>query len=256
MARQIPVSTVTIATLLCSLLLGGCASAPQLRVDDTKHSLLYDSSRNRAIPLVVYFNQFPEKCTMQHLCPVALISPDAGVSDQAYSFIAKTLNSLNFLVVSLQQNLPTDPPLPTQGNLYTLRQDTWRQGADNIRYVRTVLQGQYTMFDWDHMVLIGHGNGGDTALWFTKANPGQVRAVVTLDNLLEPLLRSDTPRQLSLRAVDDKPAPGVLPDAAEQKRYGIQVVTLADAHHADMRDSGPAPVKETIRQQLLKFFQP
>jgi len=242
--------------LSACMVLCGCASTSKPVVDDTRHTLVFDSIRNRMIPIVVYFNSFPEKCSEKHLCPVVFINPDEGVQNQQYSFLAKKLQNMNFLVVAVKNTLPTDPPLPTDGaDALQARKDVWQRDAENIRYLRTVLQGQYRMFDWDHLVMIGHGDGADAALWFAHQSPGMVRAVVALDNLRVPLPKKSAPKVLALRAADSRPPAGLLPDASDQARYGQQVVTIADSRRLDMQDDGPDAVKAEITTQILQFFQ-
>ena len=131
---------VWVVLLCCCCWMSGCASVEKPEVDDATHTLVFDSIRNRMIPLVVYFSRYPEKCSTDHLCPVAIISPDADVSNRQYSFLARALQDLNFLVVAVQQRLPNDPPLPDKGNLYQARQPMWQRSADNIQYIQTVLQ--------------------------------------------------------------------------------------------------------------------
>jgi pimeloyl-ACP methyl ester carboxylesterase len=41
--------------------------------------------------------------------------------------------------------------------------------------------------DYSHLTLVGHSNGGDTAMYFANEHPELVSKVVTLDNLRVPL---------------------------------------------------------------------
>lgn len=65
-----------------------------------------------------------------------------------YYFVANMLNELNYTVVSIQHDLPTDPPLPSDGDLYALRMPIWKRGADNILFVRDVLARRHDNLDW------------------------------------------------------------------------------------------------------------
>ena len=111
------------------------------------------------------------------------------------------------------------------------------------------------MFDWDNPVLIGHGDGGDVSLWFAAHNPGKVKAVITLDNLVAPIPESRKPLVLSLRASESEPKPGLMPSQDDRERYGISVITIADTRHRDMQDDGSPAQKEEIRLHVLRFFQ-
>ena len=45
--------------------------------------------------------------------PVAIISNGNTVKNTEYSFLANTFAARGYLVVSIQQDIPTDPPLTT-----------------------------------------------------------------------------------------------------------------------------------------------
>ena len=47
-------------------------------------------------------------------CPIAFISNGNTVKNTEYSFLANALAARGYLVASVQQDLPTDPPLMTK----------------------------------------------------------------------------------------------------------------------------------------------
>src|SRR5215212_10196977 len=73
--------------------------------------------------------------------------------------------------------------------------------------------------DYDHLTLVGHSNGGDTAMYFAKQHPELVSKVVTLDNLRVPFVLNENVKILSFRSRDPsfQTDPGVLPDPAQQR---------------------------------------
>jgi pimeloyl-ACP methyl ester carboxylesterase len=51
--------------------------------------------------------------------------------------------------------------------------------------------------DYRHLTLVGHSNGGDTAMYFAQQHPDLVSKVVTLDNLRVPFVLSSKLKILS-----------------------------------------------------------
>ena len=61
--------------------------------------------------------------------PVAIISNGNTVKNTEYSFLANVLATRGYLVASIQQDLPTDPPLMTKVGLpYVGRQAVYERG--------------------------------------------------------------------------------------------------------------------------------
>jgi hypothetical protein len=188
--------------------------------------------------------------------PVAFISNGNTVKNTEYSFLANVLAARGYLVASIQQDLPTDPPLMTEvGMPYVGRREVYEKGEANILFVREQLEKTYPNADYDHLTLVGHSNGGDTAMYFAKHHPELVSTVITLDNLRVPFVLSDKMKILSFRSNDPnfKTDPGVLPDAAVAKKDGIDIVKTK-FQHTDMSDRGPDSVKETIQATLDHFL--
>jgi Chlorophyllase enzyme len=188
--------------------------------------------------------------------PVAFISNGNTVKNTEYSFLANVLAARGYLVASIQQDLPTDPPLMTEvGMPYVGRREVYEKGEANILFVREQLEKLQPNADYDHLTLVGHSNGGDTAMYFAKHHPELVSTVITLDNLRVPFVLSDKMKILSFRSNDPnfKTDPGVLPDAAQAMKDGIDIVKTK-FQHTDMSDRGPDSVKETIQATLDHFL--
>jgi len=188
--------------------------------------------------------------------PVAFISNGNTVKNTEYSFLANVLAARGYLVASIQQDLPTDPPLMTEVGLpYVGRRGVYEKGEANILFVRQQLEKLQPNADYDHLTLVGHSNGGDTAMYFAQHHPELVSTVITLDNLRVPIVLSDKMKILSFRSDDPnfKTDPGVLPDAAQAKKDRIDIVKTK-FQHTEMSDRGPDSVKEKIQATLDHFL--
>lgn len=210
---------------------------------------LRDDARERNIPLELYFPAPSTPCSATQPCPVAFLSPGYGLPHTAYAFIAATLNDLGYLVVAIQNQLPSDPPLPTHGNLRETRAPSWIQGAQNIRFARSELVRSHPQFDWQHPVLVGHSNGGDISAWLAQESPGLAATLITLDHRRMPLPRDGTTKVLSIRAGDFPADDGVLPES------GACIVTLDDARHNDMHDGGSDELRHRISHLIGAFLR-
>ena len=188
--------------------------------------------------------------------PVAIISNGNTVKNTEYSFLANVFAARGYLVASIQQDLPTDPPLMTKvGMPYVGRQGVYEKGEANILFVLKQLKELQPNADYDHLTLVGHSNGGDTAMYFAKEHPELVSKVVTLDNLRVPFVLSDKMRILSFRSKDPnfQTDPGVLPTPQQAKAEGIDIIHT-QFQHTWLSDRGPDSAKERIQATLDEFL--
>jgi hypothetical protein len=188
--------------------------------------------------------------------PVAVVSNGNTVKNTEYSFLANVLAARGYLVASIQQDLPSDPPLVTKVGLpYVGRLDVYKRSEANILFVLGELKKLQPNADYDHLTLVGHSNGGDVAMFCAKEHPEMVAKVITLDNLRVPFVVSNKLKILSFRSSDPnfKTDPGVLPTPQEAKADGIDIVKTK-FQHTDMSDRGPDSVKETIQATLDRFL--
>jgi hypothetical protein len=188
--------------------------------------------------------------------PVAIISNGNTVKNTEYSFLANVLAARGYLVASIQQDLPTDPPLMTKAGLpYVGRRGVYEKGEANILFVLGELKKIQPNADYDHLTLVGHSNGGDTAMYFAKRHAEQVSKVITLDNLRVPFVLSDKMKILSFRSDDPRfqTDPGVLPTPAQAKADGVDIIKTK-FQHTWMSDRGPDSVKERIQATLDQFL--
>ena len=219
---------------------------------------LFDATRQRpvAVDLAVRRDYEVKADNGFWKLPVAVISNGNTVRNTEYSFLANVLAARGYLVASIQQDLPSDPPLMTKiGMPYVGRIGVYQRSEANILFVIGELQKLQPNADYNHLTLVGHSNGGDVAMYCAKQHPELVSRVITLDNLRVPFVRSDKLKILSFRSKDPrfKTDPGVLPSPEQAKAGGIDIVNTG-AQHTDLSDRGPDSVKEKIQSTLDQFL--
>ncbi|MBY0380613.1 MAG: alpha/beta hydrolase [Xanthobacteraceae bacterium] len=215
----------------------------------------YDVTRQRKIDVDIAIRRdlAMHKDNAEKL-PVAIINHGNTVSYTEYSFISNLLATKGFMAVSIQHDLATDAPLATKiGEPFVGREAVYERGVQNIEYVLQRIPLIRPNADLRHLVMVGHSNGGDIAMYFARLHPELVRDVVTLDNLRVPL---EGPfKILSVRSKDpnfvaDK---GVVPSDDICEKSGITIVHT-DYRHTDMSDRGPETVRETIGAAVTRFL--
>jgi hypothetical protein len=219
---------------------------------------LFDAARQRpvAVDLAVRTDYEMKANAGYWKLPVAIISNGNTVKNTEYSFLANVFAARGYLVASIQQDLPTDPPLMTKVGLpYVGRRGVYEKGEANILFVLGQLRELHPNADYDHLTLVGHSNGGDIAMYCAKQHPELVSKVITLDNLRVPFVLSDKLKILSFRSKDPdfQTDPGVLPTPAQATTDGINIIKT-QFRHTDMSDRGPYSVKHRIQATLDKFL--
>jgi hypothetical protein len=219
---------------------------------------LFDAARQRPVAVDVAMRRdYDMKAGADYWkLPVAIISNGNTVKNTEYSFLANVLAARGYLVASIQQDLPTDPPMMTKvGMPYVGRRGVYERGEANILFVVGQLKKLQPNADFDHLTLVGHSNGGDISMYFAQRHPELVSQVITLDNLRVPFVPNDKVKILSFRSEDPnfKADPGVLPTVEQAWEDGIDIVKI-NAQHTDMSDRGPDSVKEKIQATLDHFL--
>ncbi len=219
---------------------------------------LFDTSRQRPVSVDLAVRRDYEMKADNGLwkLPVAIISNGNTVRNTEYSFLANVLAARGYLVASIQQDLPSDPPLMTKVGLpYVGRLGIYMRCEANIMFVLNQLQKLQPHADYDHVTLVGHSNGGDVSMYVAKQHPELVTKVITLDNLRVPFVLSHRLKILSFRSKDPhfRTDPGVLPTPAQAKADKIDIINTG-ALHTDLSDRGPESVKEKIQATLDKFL--
>ena len=212
---------------------------------------LFDSARQRAVPVMLYR---PARSSSKQPLKPAILSHGYGGHNTDYSFIARNLVAHGYVVASIQHELPTDVPMPTVGNVRAVRQPFWERGVQNILFVRQALHHKYPGINLDDLLLVGHSNGGDTAMLFAEEHPALVAQVISLDNRRMPFPRAARPRVLSLRSSDQVADPGVLPTPAEQAQLGVRIVQLKRTIHNDMWDGATEAQQQEMNGAISLFL--
>jgi hypothetical protein len=220
---------------------------------------LYDTARQRPVSVDLAVRRDYEVKANMGLwkLPIAIISNGNTVKNTEYSFLADVLAARGYLVASIQQDLPTDPPLMTHAGMrYVGRQGIYMRCEANILFVLGELQKMQPHAEYDHLTLVGHSNGGDVSMYVANQHPELVSKVITLDNLRVPFVLSDKMKILSFRSKDPnfKTDPGVLPTPSQAKTDGIDIINTG-ALHTELSDRGPDSVKEKIQATLDKFLR-
>jgi hypothetical protein len=189
--------------------------------------------------------------------PVAVINHGNTVKFTEYSFITNVFAMRGYLAMSIQHDLPTDPPMVTKvGELYVGRQPQYIRGVANIRFAVEEMQKVQPNADYNHLTVVGHSAGADISMYFAKLYPDHVKKVITLDNLRVPFVTGGRFKILSFRSKDPafKTDPGVIPPEEVREKSGIEVVQTGFRHN-DMRDTGPDEAKASIQGMLEKFLE-
>jgi dienelactone hydrolase len=219
---------------------------------------LFDATRQRPVSVDLAVRRDYEMRANEgtRKLPIAIISNGNTVKNTEYSLLENVLAARGYLVASIQQDLPSDPPLVTKvGMPYVGRLDVYKRGEANILFVVDELKKIEPNADYDHLTLVGHSNGGDIAMYTAKEHPELVSKVITLDNLRVPFVLNDKIKILSFRSTDPnfKTDPGVLPTPEEAKAEGIDIVKTP-FQHTWMSDRGPEEARDQIQSTLEKFL--
>jgi hypothetical protein len=188
--------------------------------------------------------------------PVAILNHGNTVKFTEYSFLANVFAARGYLAVSIQHDLPTDPPMVTKvGELYVGRLPQYERDIANIQFAIKQMKNVQPNADYDHLTMVGHSMGADVALYFAKLYPEKIAKVITLDNLRVPFMTDGKFKILSFRSKDPvfKTDPGVIPSKDICKKSGITIVRTS-FQHTEMSDRGPEDVKESIENTVDKFL--
>jgi hypothetical protein len=219
----------------------------------------YDATRNNRpveVDIAVRRDKEMQADAGMITLPVAVLNHGNTVKFTEYSFLANVFAARGYIAISIQHDLPTDPPMVTKvGELYVGRQPQYLRGVANIKFAVEEMQKVQPNADYDHLTVVGHSAGADISMYFAKLHPEMIKKVVTLDNLRVPFITDGRFKILSFRSKDPvfKTDPGVIPSEEVCEKAGITVVRTGFQHN-DMRDTGPDEAKESIQGMLDKFI--
>ncbi|HEY4834084.1 MAG TPA: alpha/beta fold hydrolase [Bradyrhizobium sp.] len=249
---------IAILLSLCLLVTVGYFTASKWAI---RHETItfHDATRgNRpvAVDVAVRWDKEIQANAGMNTLPVAILNHGNTVKFTEYSFLANAFAARGYLVVSIQHDLPTDPPMVTKvGELYVGRLPQYQRDIANIKFAIEEMQKVQANADYDHLTMVGHSMGADVSLYFAKLYPDHIKKVVTLDNLRVPFMTDGRFKILSFRSKDPvfKTDPGVIPSDDVCEKAGITVVRTGFQHN-DMRDTGPDEAKASIQGMLDKFL--
>ncbi len=217
---------------------------------------LFDSTRNRLIPIAFYHQKAAKKTQKQKLVIFNHgYGQNKGGDYLAYSYLTENLAKNGYAVVSIQHELTTDSLMPLTGIPQIVRRPFWERGADNIFFVINTLKKSNPTIDFKHITLIGHSNGGDMTALFPKKYPNIVERIITLDNRRMTLPITKKLKVYSLRSSDQPADAGVLPSIADQKKFAITILKLQNTTHNEMDDNGSEVQREEINKCILLFLK-
>jgi hypothetical protein len=219
---------------------------------------LYDTARDRpvAVDIAVRRDKEMQADAGMLKLPVAILNHGNTVKFTEYSFLANVFAARGYIAISVQHDLPTDPPMVTKvGELYVGRLPQYLRGVANIRFAVDEMKKIQPNADYDHLTITGHSAGADISMLFAKMYPDQTKKVVALDNLRVPFMTDGKFKILSFRSKDPqfKTDPGVVPNNDICEKSGITIVQTSYQHN-DMRDTGPDEAKYSIQATLDKFL--
>jgi dienelactone hydrolase len=217
---------------------------------------LFDSGRNRKIPVALYLPVVSVKIKNQKLIIVNHgYDQNKSGSNKEYSYLTEKLAAKGYFVASIQHELPTDDLLPKTGVPQVVRLPMWTRGVENILFVLNNLKKAYPELDFKHLTLLGHSNGGDMSMLFATKYPKLVDKVISLDNRRVAFPRTKQPKIYSLRSIDQVADDGVLPSAEEQKMYGIKIIMLPNTIHNDMDNNASELQRKEINDYVMGFLR-
>lgn len=235
--------------VLLSLCMGAFALSCQAEALE-----IHDAERDRTIPVTIEHPVSSSQCTPEAKCGVAFISAGYRVPFRQYSFLTERLNTLGYLTVAVDHELPNDPPLSRTGDLYATRIENWQRGAKTLDLLHERLSEQNPGYDFDNLVLVGHSNGGDISSWLANEQTGYVGKVITLDHRRVTLPKDPRIQVLSLRATEYPTKASVLMTVDEQREYGSCVVELPNSMHMDFSDYGRPEMKQRAVEMVTRFL--
>jgi hypothetical protein len=220
----------------------------------------YDAARDNrpvAVDIAVRRDKEMQANAGMITLPVVILNHGNTVKFTEYSFLANLFAARGYIAISIQHDLPTDPPMVTKvGELYVGRQPQYLRGIANIKFAVEEMKNVQPNADYDHLTVVGHSAGADISMYFAKLHPELTKRVVTLDNLRVPFITDGRFKILSFRSKDPvfKTDPGVIPSKEVREKSGIEIIQTGFQHN-DMRDTGPDDAKVSIQGMLDKFLE-
>src|SRR6195952_601722 len=175
---------IVILVSVCALLVVGYFTASKWAI---RHETLtfHDPARDNrlvAVDIAVRYDKEMQANAGMIKLPVAVLNHGNTVKNTEYSFLANAFAARGYMAISIQHDLPTDPPMVTKvGELYVGRQPQYLRGIANIKFAVEQMRNVQPNADYDDLTLVGHSAGADISMYFAKLYPARTKRVVTLD---------------------------------------------------------------------------
>lgn len=216
---------------------------------------LYDSVRNRNVPVVIYQPKIITPDTKVVIFNHGYDGNSNPASNKSYFYLTRFLSDKGYYVISIQHELPGDPLLAMKGDFMKTRMPNWERGVENILFAICEFKKLKSEMDWNNVILIGHSNGGDMTILFAKEHPDLISKAITLDHRRMVVPRVGTPRIYTLRGSDYEADEGVIPSLNEQRKFHITVQQLEGITHSDMGHSGNEKQHDNINRYIYEFLE-
>jgi hypothetical protein len=120
----------------------------------------YDAARNNrpvAVDIAIRRDKEMQANADLYKLPVAILSHGNTVKFTDYSFLANVFADRGYMAISIQHDLPTDPPMVTKvGELYVGRRPQYLRGVANIKFAVEQMRNVQPNADYDDLTLVGH----------------------------------------------------------------------------------------------------
>lgn len=201
---------------------------------------LFDSRRNRIVPVAVYRPKKESARTGVIIFNHGYDGNKNDKSNQSYSYLTRFLAEKGYYVISIQHELSDDPLLAIEGNFMETRMPNWKRGEENILFTIREFKKLKPNLQWEKLCVIGHSNGGDITMLTATNHPELIMKAISMDHRRMIIPRTQKPRIYTLRGCDYDADPGVLPTSEEQQKFRIEVVRLDGVTHSNMGENGSA----------------
>jgi hypothetical protein len=129
---------ITVLALLGALAAVGYFTAAKWAIRHEEMTF-YDAARNSrpvAVDIAIRRDKEMQANGGLYKLPVAILSHGNTVKFTDYSFLANVFAARGYIAISIQHDLPTDPPMVTKvGELYVGRQPQYLRGVANIKFL-------------------------------------------------------------------------------------------------------------------------
>ena len=230
---------------------------------------LYDSTRSRAIPVLIYSSDNIKKNSKIVMFSPGyqeqktLAEPDVVLGYKKWNYLAEYFVKKGYNFIAVQHDMLGDNDglenLDPKADQTKARNHLWIRGEQNLLFVIEELKKQYSYsyFDFDKFIISGHSNGGDISRFFTNKREDQISAVISFDGRRCPIAPFTKQRLLLFEAWDGSTAHCVFPDEGTEdkpKRIDLEwmLVKPKDAMHISYRDD---KITDKLKAYVLKTIE-